>query len=85
MLRLSDAERVRDGRRRRAGRAERQGDQAPHGCYVQRGVELPVNPLSTPPARVSSSFRRRFRGRGGSIAAKFVVSLVVLRRTTERV
>ena len=85
MLRLSDAERVRDGRRRRAGRAERQGDQAPHGCYVQRGVESPVNPL-----------KRRLRGyralsAGGFAVAvvrsppKFVVSLVVLRRTTERV
>ena len=56
-------ERVRDGRRRRAGRAERQGDQAPHGCYVQRGVESPVNPL-----------KRRLRGYRALSAGGFAVA-----------
>ena len=65
MLRLSDAERVRDGRRRRAGRAERQGDQAPHGCYVQRGVESPVNPL-----------KRRLRGYRALSAGGFAVAVI---------
>ena len=56
---------MRDGRRRRAGRAERQGDQAPHGCYVQRGVESPVNPL-----------KRRLRGYRALSAGGFAVAVV---------